>query len=340
MEEFNAWLVGGGLTVGIIFGMLAQRFRFCMVAATSNLLLIKDWRHALAFISALILAIGGTQLLEIADVVNIAKSSYRNSQFDWFGAILGGLIFGVGATLAGGCAARTIIRSVEGNLNALLALLSFAIFGAIAQFGFLESTRLGLTHLTATTLTTDAGLASILSLPAWLVAAVVVVGLIMVVLKYWQSEARNMVLAGAVIGALVVVSWYITGVVAQDEFNPKSPSSITVSGPMARFGYIIISGKTPGLSYSISFVIGLAVGALLFALLTKNFRLETISKARVWYSIIGGALMGIGGVVAYGCNIGQGLSGISTLSLESILAFSGMFAGTALTVKWMEKFTN
>lgn len=340
MGELNSWLIGGGLTVGIIFGMLVQRYRFCMVAATSNLLLIKDWRHALAFVAALLVAITGTQLLEITETVNIARSAYRNSQLDWFGAVFGGVIFGIGATLAGGCAARTVIRSAEGNLNAILVLISFALFAAFAQFGFLESTRLGLTHLTATGLTTDAGIASMLSLPKWLVALVVVAGLLAVLIKFWQSEARNMVIAGAVIGALVVVSWYITGVIAQDEFDPKAPSAITVSGPMARFGYIVISGATPAFSFAISFVIGLAVGALVISLLTRQFRIEPIVKGRIGYSVLGGALMGIGGVVAYGCNVGQGLSGISTLSFESLLAFVGMFAGTALTVKWMEKYTS
>ena len=111
MEELNIWLVGGGLAVGAIFGFLAQHHRFCMVAATGNYLLIKDNRQLLAFIAALLAAIIGTQLLEFTNTVAIADSSYRNSQLDWFGASFGGLIFGVGAVIAGGCATRTLVRS-------------------------------------------------------------------------------------------------------------------------------------------------------------------------------------------------------------------------------------
>ena len=93
------WLVGGGLAVGAIFGLLVQRHRFCMVAATGNFLLIKDNRQLLAFIAALLVAITGTQLLEFTDTVAIADSSYRNSQLDWFGAAFGGLIFGIGGVI-------------------------------------------------------------------------------------------------------------------------------------------------------------------------------------------------------------------------------------------------
>ena len=90
MEELNTWLVGGGLAVGAVFAILVQRFRFCLVAGTSNLLLIKDHRQAMAFAAALLVAITGTQLLEMMGIVAIADSAYRNSTLDWFGAAVGG----------------------------------------------------------------------------------------------------------------------------------------------------------------------------------------------------------------------------------------------------------
>ena len=139
MAELNVWLVAGGLIVGAIFGIIIQRFRFCMVAATGNFVLIKDNRQVLAFVAALLVAISGTQILEFTDTVAIADSSYRNSQLDWFGASLGGLIFGIGAVFAGGCATRTLIRSAEGSTQALIALVAFMLFAAFTQFGFLES---------------------------------------------------------------------------------------------------------------------------------------------------------------------------------------------------------
>lgn len=337
MEDLNLWLVGGGLAVGAIFGLLIQRHRFCMVAATGNYLLINDNRQILAFIAALVVAVTGTQLLEFTDTVAIADSAYRNSQFDWFGASFGGLIFGIGAVLAGGCATRTIIRSTEGSLHAFIALLFFMLLAASAQFSFLEDIRIGLTHNTAIDLAGDASVAAMLGLPQWLPAVAIVVFMLAYLVKNWNPEAKNMVIAGTFIGLLVVAGWYITGVLAQDEFDPTKPSAITVSGPLARFGYILISGKIPALSFSISFVIGIAVATLLFSLASGRFKLEAPKVGSAKFAALGGGLMGIGGIMAYGCNVGQGLTGISTLSVESMLAFSGMFIGTAATVKWMER---
>lgn len=337
MESLNLWLVCGGLAVGAIFGLLVQRHRFCMVAATGNYLLIKDNRQLLAFIAALLVAITGTQLLEFTDTVAIADSSYRNSQLDWFGAAFGGLIFGIGGVLAGGCATSTLVKSFEGRLQSVIALLFFMLLAASAQFSFLETTRLDITHATAIELTGDASIAVILGLPQWLPAVVITVLMFAYIVKNWNPEAKSMVIAGMVIGGLVVMGWYITGVLAQDEFDPTKPSAITVSGPLARFGYILIAAKFPALSFAISFVIGIAVTVLLFSLATGRFKLEPPKVGAYKFAILGGSLMGIGGIMAYGCNVGQGLTGISTLSLESILAFSGMFIGTASMVKYMEK---
>ena len=338
MEELNDWLVFGGLAVGAVFAILVQRFRFCLVAGTSNWLLIKDNRQAMAFAAALLVAITGTQILEIMEIVAIQDSAYRNSQLDWFGAAVGGIFFGVGATLAGGCAARTLVKSMEGSIHSLIALFAFMIVAAVAQFGFLEDTRLAITHATSINLKTDAGIASILSIPSWLVLAVFAVGLLYFIVKSWQNNAdTTMLVVGVIIGLLVVFSWYDTGVLAQDEFDPKNPSAMTMSGPLARFGYIIISGRIPALSFAISFVIGLAVISFLLALATKQFKISAPQKGMTKFALVGGSLMGIGGIMAYGCNVGQGLSGISTLSLESLLAVIGMVVGIGFTTKWMEK---
>ena len=337
MEDLNLWLVGGGLFVGAIFGLLVQRHRFCMVAATGNYLLIKDNRQILAFLAALLVAITGTQFLEFTNTIAIADSSYRNSQLDWFGASLGGLIFGIGSVIAGGCATSTLIKSAEGRLHSIIALLFFMLLAASAQFGFLETLRLDITYGTAIDLSGDASIGTILGLPQWLPAVVIVFLMLAYMVKNWNPEAKSMVIAGSVIGACVVLGWYITGVLAQDEFDPTKPSAITVSGPLARFGYILIAGKFPALSFAISFVIGIAVAVFTFSLATKRFKFEAPKVGAFKFAILGGSLMGVGGIMAYGCNVGQGLTGVSTLSLESILAFAGMFIGTAITVKYMEK---
>jgi uncharacterized membrane protein YedE/YeeE len=339
MDEINAWLVAGGLAVGAVFAFLVQRYRFCLVAGTSNLVLIRDYRQVLAFATAWLVGIIGTQLLEMTGVVAIADSAYRNATLDWFGAAVGGLVFGIGATLAGGCAARTVVKTMEGSVHSLIALAAFVLVAAITQFGFLEPYRIQLTQATAIELTTDAGLVAILSLPPWLVLAVVVIGLLAFIYKGWQrSPDKAMLVVGAVIGGLVLVGWYDTGVLAQDEFMPLKPSSVTVSGPLARFGYILLSGRVPEISFAISFVIGTAAASFLLAVVTRRFKLTLPGQGMATRALLGGALMGFGAILSYGCNIGQGLTGVTTLSLESLIAVAAMVLGIGIATKWMEKY--
>lgn len=340
MDELNFWLIGGGIAVGAVFAFIVQRFRFCLVAGVSNLLLIKDYRQAMAFATALLVAITGTQLLEITGIVAIADSSYRNNTLDWFGATTGGFIFGIGSSLAGGCITRTLVRTMEGSIHSLIALFSFSIVAAITQFGFLETLRVYLTNTTAIELSTDAGIASLLSLSPWLILAVVVISLLFFIVHSWKhSPDITMLVAGLTIGLLVVFSWYVTGVLAQDDFNPSKPSAMTMSGPLARFGYILISGRIADVSFSILFVISAAVFSLLLAFARRQFKITAPGKGMAKIALLGGILMGIGAIMAYGCNIGQGLSGTSTLSIESLLAVIGMVTGVGFTTKWMEKYT-
>jgi len=339
MGGINTWLVGGGIITGVIFGVLMQRFRFCMVAATANMVLIKDLRQVAAFVAALSVAIAGTQYLEISHWVDISQAGYRNSILDWWGVIFGGLLFGIGGTLAGGCATRTVVKFAEGNMQSLVAVISFMVAAAITQYGWLESIRLKMTAATSINLTTDAGIASILHVSPILVAAIMVLALsaFLVYAIRSQSIHWSWIVAGAMIGGLVVFSWIVTGDLAQDVFDPQRPSAMTVSGPMARFGSILLYQTIPEFSFQIWFVLGMAVAAFISALVTREFRFTPVPKGMLKYSILGGGLMGIGGIVAYGCNVGQGLSGTSTLSLESVLATVSMFAGAAITVKWWDR---
>ena len=338
MEEIHNWLIGGGLAVGIVFGVLAQRFRFCMVAATANWILIRDTRQVSAFISAFLVSIAGTQYLEYSQWVPIENAVYRNSQLDWLSVILGGSLFGIGATLAGGCATRILIRSTEGSMHSLLTLVSFMFFAALAQFGFMEPLRLKLTAATAFSLSADAGIASILSLPDFLVVIPACAALLFLLIAIGRRSLNwPLVTAGALIGGLVVISWMITGNFAQDELDPRAPSAMTMAGPLARIGYLMLSGNTPTFSFAISFVIGTGLAGLVTALVLRDFRVIPIQKGMAKYAVLGGALMGIGAIFAYGCNIGQGLSGMSTLSMESLLATLSMFAGVAIGVKWWDR---
>ncbi|HDP90004.1 MAG TPA: YeeE/YedE family protein [Thioalkalivibrio sp.] len=340
MEEAGIdWLVTGGLAIGALFGVIVQHYRFCVVAAVGNSLLIRDHRQLLAFALAWAVAIGGTAALELTGTVDIAAASYRNGRLDWLGTSLGGLVFGIGATLAGGCAIRTLTRTAEGNLNGLLALIVFALAAGITQFGLLAGPRIGLAAATQISLSgNDAGLAAVLGVSPLIVGVLVVLVLLgLATWLYRRTREPAMLLAGSLIGAGVAGGWYVTGRLAQDEFFPTPPSGVTVSGPLARVSNMITAGDLPALSFAMAFVIGVLVAAFVYSVLMRRFHLVHVRGESVPRIVVGAALMGIGATFAAGCNIGQGLSGASTLSVESLLAVAGIVLGIMLAVAWLNR---
>ena len=334
------WLIAGGLALGGIFGLVVWHQRMCLVAAVGNASLVKDYRYALAIAAAILVAISGTQLFELMNIVDISKTSYRDARLDWLGVLFGGLTFGVGAALAGGDAARVVVLAGQGSRAAWVALFFFMLFATITQLGIIAIPReYSLTHNAITLSSGDAGIAAILSLPKWLVFAIVDLGLIaFIVLKWKQHADIKLVLAGTVLGLTVIAAWYLTGVLAFDEFNPAPASAITVSGPMWKIGNTLINGATHHLDFQMCFVIGLLAISFVASVLSRRFRFTPIkgSSGRI---ALGGALMGIGGTFGYGCNIGQGFSGIATLSLESTLAVISMIVGIHFGTRWLERHT-
>ena len=340
-DILNGWLIGGGFVVGLVFGAIAQRQRFCMVAAVANLVMMRAWRQAHAFLAAFAVAIAGTQGLEASGLVPVAESAYRVARVDWLGAGAGGLIFGFGAALAGGCAARTLVRAAEGSYGAWIALLMFALTAAVTQFGMLSTARMTLSDVSAYTLNADdSSLAALAGIPpavAGVIAAFVCLGALMLVGR--GAHNRRLILGGAAIGALVVSAWWVTGHLARDEFTIVRPSALNISGPLARITYVLTTDGRAGLGFGIAFVIGTLAGSAASALVGGTFRWQVPDARFIPNYLTGGALMGIGSITAGGCNIGQGLSGVSSLAIGSLIAAGAIFFGAVLGVKWLERKT-
>jgi uncharacterized protein len=129
---------------------------------------------------------------------------------------------------------------------------------------------------------------------------------------------------------LVTAGWFTTGYLGADDFNPATVTSLTFISPIAdTVQYAMLStGLT--LNFGIAMVAGVFAGSLMTALATQRFHWEGYSSPRHMLRSIGGAaLMGSGGAMAYGCSIGQGLTGLSTLSLASFIAVAGILLGSA-----------
>jgi hypothetical protein len=144
------------------------------------------------------------------------------------------------------------------------------------------------------------------------------------------QRAWGQIAAGIAVGLLVTAGWFATGYLGADDFNPATVTSLTFISPIAdAVQYAMLStGLT--LNFGIAMVAGVFAGSLLTALVTRRFHWEGYTSPRhMLRSISGAALMGSGGAMAYGCSVGQGLTGLSTLALASFVAVAGILLGTA-----------
>ena len=342
--EFSAGALGsplltGGIVIGLASGVALERSKFCMVAALSNFVLMRDLRQVQAWLAALAVAIAGTAWLEASGLVAVAESGYRATRLDWLGAAAGGLLFGLGAMLAGGCAGRTLVNAATGNLGSLLVLAVFAGAGYAMQFGPFEPLRAQLTARTSWNLPlSDGSIAAMIGAGTEPVAgAACLVAVLFLLVAGRTSRDWRIIVAGAFIGALVVAGWWVTGDAAAFDPNATRPDSISYSGPLARVVQGMVSGQVPGSPFGPALLAGTLLGAAASALVSHSFGWIRPARERLLPLAVGGLLMGIGGSLAAGCNIGHGITGLAALSLKSALAAIAILFGMRLGLAWLAK---
>ncbi len=343
-----------GLLIGGLLGAVVQRSTFCIAAACHNIVTTNDLTQTRAYAMALLVAIVGTQILYSFGYVDISRSTFISSQFTWFGYILGGFIFGVGIVFGGGCASRILVRAAEGNLGGLVTVMAFilssgaTLWGVTANFriDYIESLRLNLQSQYLPNL--------ISGVPSWAVIIAVGIGLIIFMFtapKGSPWRGWRWPLAGAAIGLTVVFAWWINGAAYKamlhiDQFTFSGPDdpmllqrwrpkSLTFALPDAEtFRYIILwTGES--INFGIATVFGVLGGSYIAAMFSRTFNWVAPPLQQFKYNLFGGLLMGFGAVVAMGCNIGHGLSGISTLALGSIVTMTFIFIGAITGAKYI-----
>ena len=98
---------------------------------------------------------------------------------------------------------------------------------------------------------------------------------------------------------------------------------------------ILYSDKSKVLTLGVVSTLGVMAGSWLMAMATRTFRWEGFRGVEDTANhLVGALLMGVGGVTAMGCTIGQGLSGLSTLAVGSVLALAAIMAGAVLGLRW------
>ncbi len=318
-----------------LFGALCQRTRFCTMGAIADVYTMGDWRRARMWGLAIAVAVLAFNGMAVLGLLNPADSIYTGPRVLWLSAVLGGMAFGFGMVLSSGCISRNLVRLGAGSLKSLVVLLVAAVAAGrqalpsvlAAEFhGALGPWTLGGASLLA------------LALLAW-------------VLKDRDGRRPEVWLAGLGVGLLISALWWVSGHLG---FLPEDPrtlepvylatnsrhmESLSTIAPVAYAldWLLLFSDQSKTLTLGIVSVAGIVAGAALMAWREGSFRLEGFGNvADLGLHLAGAVCMGVGGIVAMGCTIGQGITGVSTLSLGSCIALAAMVAGALLGLRYQE----
>ncbi len=353
MEDLSVTTVVGtaGFLIGLVFGAIVLRTNFCTMGGISDMMTFGDTRRFRAWLLAVAVALAGTQALRYAGLVDLTQSIYLTTSFNWVGNIVGGLMFGFGMVLAGGCTSRNLARVGSGDIRSLIVLVTVGIFAYMTLRGLIAIGRVEVEALVTTDLaaaglasqSTGEILAALTGLDAGLtdlfVFAVVLAALLVAVFvsRPFRSSPLHIV-SGLGVGLCVVAGWWATGVLGADDFDPTPLASLTFVAPTGNALQYLMTFSGATINFGIATVGGTIVGAFLTAIVTGRFRISTFADVPdTLRNLAGAILMGVGGVVALGCTVGQAITGVSTLALGSIIAFAAIVAGGVAGIKYMER---
>ena len=321
MDDLPVLLYGTALGTGLAFGYVIQRGGFCLTRALSNALLMRDATILRAYGLALLVAMVGVEILETLALVDIPPRPLH-----WLSNIVGGLLFGVGMILSGGCSGSTWYRTGEGAVGAWVVLLGFATGATTAGVGVLSPVR---TLLQKPTLTTADGgpptLASLTGLPSWLViAAIVVVGGAWLLRGPRETEHGKWTwpTTGVAVGVMIAVGWWASAI-------GDRPIGITFAANTGHLFTYPLVGYPNRVTWSMLMALGVPVGAFVAAWSTGQFGWRLPPSSSLGKIFCGVLVMGAAALVAEGCNINQGLTNSATLALGSLLAFASMCVGAS-----------
>lgn len=337
MQDAGNIVVISGLLIGLAYGAVGLLSGFCLLSGLRGWWADGDSRLIRTYALALGIAIAATQLLAAGGLVDLGKSIYLQPSFSAPLMFFGGALFGYGMVLSNGCASRALVLLGKGNLRSLVVVIVLGIAAQMTLKGLVAPARIALLQMSQAAPKT-------VSLPELLAAlglsatfartlAASLLGGALIIFAFAHApfkRAPGQIAAGVAVGLLVAAGWYATGYLGADDFNPAPVTSITYVAPSADTVQYVMLSTGLSLNFGITLVAGVVAGSLATALLTRRFQLEGYTSPRHMLRSVGGAvLMGAGGAMAYGCSIGQGLTGLSTLALASFVAVGGILLGSA-----------
>jgi len=357
LPGLTATVLWAAFALGLAFGAVAQRTHFCTMGAVADIVNLGDWTRMRMWVLAIGVAMIGFNAMVGAGWIEAANSIYAAPALLWLSNVVGGLIFGVGMVLASGCGSKTLVRAGGGNLKSLVVLFVLAVAAYATMRGLLAVARVATLDAVVVTLPTGQDLPSLLShatgasrqaLALWVGGGL---GLLLLAWVLSRPEGRSgeVLLAGLGVGTVIIGVWWVSGrmgflpehpVTLEESFlatNSRRMESLSFVAPVAYTmdWLILFSDTSRVLTLGIVTTLGVVLGSAVVALASGSFRWEGFAGTEDTANhVVGALLMGVGGVTAMGCTIGQGLSGVSTLALGSFLALGGILAGGVLGVRY------
>ncbi|EFO29437.1 YeeE/YedE family membrane protein [Roseibium sp. TrichSKD4] len=333
-----------GIAAGAVIGFLARRNHFCTLSALERHWYAGDSTGLRTWVLAAMTALLTTQVLVHLGLADTASSFYLSSSFPLTGAIAGGVMFGFGMALVGTCGFGAVIRLGGGSLRALVVLTVIGLAALATQRGILGVVRVPLVDDMALDLSSVGGqsMGSLASYMVgaditWLVAlAVCAAGFIWIFRSRTYRSEWTHIGTGVAIGLAISFGWVATTWASKSALDPVQIEAGSFVVPVGDtiLQLITYTGVLP--DYGVGLIVGVLFGAVTAAVLKKDIRWEACDDAReLGRHILGGTLMGIGGVVAMGCTIGQGISGFSTLAISAPIVLLSIGLGARMGLSWL-----
>ena len=335
-------LAVGGALIGGLFGFFAQRSRFCLRAAVIEFWHGKFGEKLSVWLLAFASAVVAVQALILWGALDVGGARQLANRGSLSGALVGGLLFGVGMVMTRGCASRLLVLSANGNLRALLSGLVFAVTAQAALAGSLAPLRGAISGWW----TVDGGAARDLLARVgaghwdglvfgllWLVVAVI--------FSLRTGNRLWMWVGGVGTGLAVAAAWWFSYSVSQASFDPVQIQGLTFSGPSAEWLMRVLASPAPPFGFDAGMLPGVFIGSFLGALVGREFKVEGFKDgASMVRYIVGAMLMGFSSMLAGGCAVGAGMTGGAIFALTAWLTLLGMWIGGGLMDRWLAETTS
>ena len=332
--DSNVLALSGAL-VGFIFGLAAQRTRFCTRAAVLECCEGKTGERFSVWWLAFGASLVGVQALVWSSGLQPANSRYITGVGSVSGAVLGGLLFGAGMILTRGCASRLLILSGNGNLRALLAGLVFAVTVQASIAGWLAPARQAMASWWAIDGGPGRDLLQLTGIGPTGGLVLALLALCTGVFFFFKTHQRRwgLALGAIVVGLSIALGWGLTQAVASQSFEAVQIQGLSFSSASAEMLMRVLSTAiSPSLGFDAGLLPATFAGSLLGALVGGDFKFEGFkTENKLGHYLTGAVLMGFGAVLAGGCTVGAGMTGGSIFSLTAWLTLIAIWLGADLS---------